>query len=485
MNYWMSLLLTLGCIYPEIIKADQRNKPFNFLFILVDDLGWTDLKISGSSFYDTPNCDELAQSGMRFVNAYAACPVCSPTRASIMTGRYPTRTGVTDYIGASSGEEWARNTHLLPAVYTPRLQLEELTIAEILKDQGYATFFAGKWHLGNKGFWPEDQGFEVNKGGHHRGGPYGGNKYFSPYGNPRLEDGPDGEHLPDRLAFETVQFIEENKDKPFFAYLSFYSVHTPLISRKDLEKKYLDRKKQGGLSPLWGKEHNREVRLVQEHAVYAGMVEAMDMAVGKVLKALRRLKLDKDTIIFFMSDNGGLSTSEGHPTSNMPLRAGKGWIYEGGIRTPMIVRWPSITVPGRVSNALVTSIDFFPTIIELARSQMEFQLPVDGMSFAAALRGEKYDRGAIYWHYPHYGNQGSAPSGAIREGDWKLIEWYENGNTELFNLGEDISEKRNLSEVYPEKTKKLVTKLAIWRNLTGAKMPSFNPNFDPRKSEGR
>ena len=239
------------------------------------------------------------------------------------------------------------------------------------------------------------------------------------------------------------------------------------------------------MSPLWGKEHNREVRLVQEHAVYAGMVEAMDMAVGKVLKALRRLKLDKDTIIFFMSDNGGLSTSEGHPTSNMPLRAGKGWIYEGGIRTPMIVRWPSITVPGRVSNALVTSIDFFPTIIELAGSQIEFQLPVDGMSFAAALRGEKYDRGAIYWHYPHYGNQGSAPSGAIREGDWKLIEWYENGNTELFNLSEDIGEKRNLSEVYPEKTKKLATKLAIWRNLTGAKMPSFNQNFDPRKSEGR
>ena len=459
--------------------------PYNFLFILVDDLGWTDLKISGSSFYDTPNCDKLAKSGMRFLNAYAACPVCSPTRASIITGRYPNRTGITDWIGARSGSEWPRNTRLLPALYNPQLMLEEVTIAEILKEQGYTTFFAGKWHLGNEGFWPEDQGFDVNKGGHHRGGPYGGNQYFSPYGNPRLEDGPEGEHLPDRLASETVHFIEKNKEKPFFAYLSFYSVHTPLLSRKDLEMKYHARKIKQGLSPKWGAEYKRKVRMVQEHAVYAGMIEAMDMAVGKVLKALQRLQLEQNTIIFLMSDNGGLSTSEGHPTSNFPLRAGKGWMYEGGIRVPMIVRWPNITNPGSVSNAIITSTDFFPTIIELSGTEVELELPIDGVSFAPALLGKNYDRGPVFWHYPHYGNQGAAPSGAVREGDWKLIEWYENGRRELYNLDQDISETVDLSKTYPNKVATLSNKLAQWRSMTEAKMPLINPDFDSTKNEGR
>ncbi|MFL3050928.1 MAG: sulfatase [Candidatus Neomarinimicrobiota bacterium] len=459
--------------------------PYNFLFILVDDLGWTDLKISGSSFYDTPNCDKLAKSGMRFLNAYAACPVCSPTRASIITGRYPNRTGITDWIGARSGSEWPRNTRLLPALYNPQLMLEEVTIAEILKNQGYSTFFAGKWHLGNEGFWPEDQGFDINKGGHHRGGPYGGDKYFSPYGNPRLEDGPDGEHLPDRLASETVHFIEKNKEKPFFAYLSFYSVHTPLLSRKDLEVKYNTRKIKQRLSPKWGTEHKRKVRMVQEHSVYAGMVEAMDMAVGKVLKALERLQLEKNTIIFFMSDNGGLSTSEGHPTSNFPLRAGKGWIYEGGIRVPMIVRWPNMTSPGSVSNAIITSTDFFPTIIELSGAETNLELPIDGISFTPALLGKKYDRGPVFWHYPHYGNQGSAPAGAVREGDWKLIEWYENGRKELYNLNQDISETVDLSKTYPNKVRTLSNKLTQWRSMTEAKMPFVNSRFDSTKNEGR
>jgi len=478
----LRLLLLLVVLCPAFAKADQKP---NFVFFLVDDLGWTELNTFGSSFYDTPNCDRIAATGMKFTNAYAACPVCSPTRASIMTGRYPTRTGVTDYIGAPAGKAWRRNTRLLPAIYTRQLELKEFTIAEALKQNGYATFFAGKWHLGNKGFWPEDQGFDVNMGGHHRGGPYGGKKYFSPYGNPRLTDGPDGEHLPDRLATETVKFMSANKDKSFLAYLSFYSVHTPLIARKDLTQKYQARKKERGLEAKWGQEHNRKVRMVQEHAVYGGMVEAMDTAVGKVLDGLKKLKLEENTVVFFMSDNGGLSTSEGHPTSNLPLRGGKGWMYEGGIREPMMVRWPGVTQPGSVNDTPVTSTDFFPTILEMARIELELPLPIDGVSFTSALRGEKHNRGAMYWHYPHYGNQGCAPTAAVREGDWKLIEWYENGKLELFNLKEDIAEKNDLAKKHPDKVKILAAKLANWRKHTGAVMPALNKKFDPKKREGR
>ena len=471
------LLFLFACLYPTLSKADQKTNPLNFVFFLVDDLGWADLKTFGSSFYDTPNCDRLAATGMKFTNAYAACPVCSPTRASIMTGRYPTRTGVTDYIGAPAGKAWRRNTRLLPATYTRQLELKEFTIAEALKENGYTTFFSGKWHLGNEGFWPEDQGFDINMGGHHRGGPYGGKKYFSPYGNPRLTDGPNGEHLPDRLATETVKFMAANKTNPFLAYLSFYSVHTPLISRTDLRDKYLARKKERGLEAQWGKEHNRKVRLTQEHAVYG--------AVGKVLDGLKKHNLENNTAVFFMSDNGGLSTSEGHPTSNLPLRGGKGWMYEGGIREPMMVRWPGVTKPGSVSDSPITSTDFFPTMMEMAGIKPKVPLPIDGVSFTAALRGKKYDRDAIYWHYPHYGNQGSAPTAAVREGDWKLIEWYEDNRKELFNLREDIGEKNNLAKKHPDKVNILAAKLAAWRKQTGARMPVPNNKFDPNKREGR
>ena len=313
------------------VALSAPSRKTNIVFMLADDLGWRDLGCFGSSFYETPNLDRLAASGMMFTNAYAACPVCSPTRASIMTGKYPVRTGITDYIGAAQPAKWSRNTKLLPAPYQERLALEETTIAEAMKERGYATFFAGKWHLGPEGYWPENQGFDINKGGIDRGGPYGGKKYFSPYGNPRLEDGPDGEHLPDRLGTETVKFIEANTDRPFLAYLAFYSVHTPLMARKDLEEKY--RKKAEALKfagPRFIPEGAREARQVQDHAIYGGMVEAMDQAAGKVLAALDRLHLTDHTIVVFMSDNGGLSTSEGSPTSNLPLRAGKGWMYEGG-----------------------------------------------------------------------------------------------------------------------------------------------------------
>ncbi|MCA9035536.1 MAG: sulfatase [Planctomycetaceae bacterium] len=457
-------------------SSAEIRKP-NFVFFLVDDLGWTDLGCFGSRFYETPNIDRLAASGMRFTNAYAACPVCSPTRASIMTGKYPVRVGITDYIapnGANQPEQWKRQTPLLPAPYRDRLDLQEVTIAEALKQAGYGTFFAGKWHLGPEGYFPEDQGFDFNLGGLERGGPYGGKKYFSPYGNIRLPDGPEGEHLPDRLASETVKFIANHKTEPFFAYLSFYSVHTPLISREDLKLKYQRKKEAMGLEAKWGKLGEREVRLVQEHAVYAAMVEAMDSAVGKVLNALDELGLSENTVVFFMSDNGGLSTSEGHPTSNLPLKGGKGWMYEGGIREPMIVRAPGITRPGAVCDSPVISTDFFPTMLDLASLDSRPNAHLDGESFVSLLEGGRRERADMFWHYPHYGNQGGSPSGCVRSGEWKLIEFYEDGHLELYNLQEDPGEETDCSATSPDLAADLQKKLAAWRIATGAVMPSKN-----------
>ena len=300
MRGW-SWLVVLFLLVPRVSSASERT---NVVFFLVDDLGWTDLGCFGSSFYDTPHVDGLARSGMKFTNAYAACPVCSPTRASILTGKYPSRTGITDYINAGGGNQpgkWRRNTKLLPAAYKDRMAHKEVTLAEALKEAGYATFFAGKWHLGPEGFWPESQGFDVNRGGITRGGPYGGKKYFSPYGNSRLKDGPPGEHLPARLANETVKFIETNREKPFLAYLSFYSVHTPLIARKDLRQKYLAKRKKLDAAAVAGefskREHRRRVRTLQAHAVYAGMIEAMDQAVGTVPVSYTHLTLPTKRIV--------------------------------------------------------------------------------------------------------------------------------------------------------------------------------------------
>ena len=453
-----------------------NEKHTNFVFMLADDLGWKDLGCYGSGFYQTPNLDRLANSGMKFNQAYAACQVCSPTRASILTGKYPQRFGITDFIDNSGGNQpanWKRDTKMLPAPYRDHLPLEEITIAEKLKAAGYATFFAGKWHLGNEGFWPENQGFDVNMGGIDRGGPYGGKKYFSPYENPRLPDGPDGEHLPDRLATETAKFIASNRDKPFLAYLSFYSVHTPLMAREDLKQKYEELKSRMKFAgPIWGTEGDRKVRLVQEHAVYAGMVEAMDLAVGKVLQALVDNGVEENTVVIFMSDNGGLSTSEGHPTSNLPLRGGKGWIYEGGIREPLIVRAPGMTAPSSQCEQYISSIDFYPTLLELAGLSADERPDVDGKSFVHLLKGEKFDRGPIFWHYPHYGNQGGSPSAAVRDGDWKLIQWLEDHQVSLYNITQDIEEQQNIAGANPDIVKRLKIELEDWQLKVGAKNPT-------------
>ncbi len=463
---------SLGCARPAL--AAQRRP--NFVFFLVDDLGWTDLGCFGSTFYETPNVDRLAAEGMRFTNAYAACPVCSPTRASIMTGKYPARMATTDYFGAAQPEKWKRNTPLLPASYLDRLPHEEVTLAEAFKEAGYATFFAGKWHLGPEEFWPETQGFDVNKGGITRGGPYGGKKYFSPYGNPRLEDGPEGEHLPDRLAQEAVRFIDEHQEEPFLAYVSFYSVHTPLMARRDLRKKYTEKRKQAP-PESWGQDGGRKVRLVQNHPVYGGMVEAMDLAVGNVLDALDDMDLGDNTVVIFMSDNGGLSTSEGHPTSNLPLRAGKGWTYEGGIREPMIVRGPAVSQVGTVCDIPVISTDFYPTMLDVAGLPPRPEQHCDGVSIRPLLQGNDMPERAMYWHYPHHGNQGGSPSGAVRLGDWKLIEFFGDGRLELYNLGNDIAEKNDLAKAMPGKTQELAAMLRAWQKEVGARFPTANPAY--------
>jgi len=430
------------------------------------------------SFYETPHIDALAKAGMKFTDGYAANPVCSPTRFGIQTGRYPTRKDCTNFFSGRRGGKFAS------APLHDRLDHDEVTIAEALKEKGYATFFAGKWHLGpTEEFWPKNHGYDVNAGGFSKGGPYGGKKYFSPYGNPRLSDGPAGEHLPDRLATETCKFMEPNKDKPFFAMLSFYSVHTPLIGRPDLVEKY--RKKAQKVSgPEFGDEEQvfgkkkRRVRILQKHAVYAAMVEAMDEAVGKVMKKVTELELDDEVVICFTSDNGGLSTSEGSPTSNLPLRGGKGWIYEGGIREPFIVKWPGVTKPGSESSVPVMSTDFFTTFVKAAGGEVKGE--VDGIDLTPALKGGGLERDALYWHYPHYSNQGGFPSGAIRVGDWKLIERYEDGRVHLYNLKNDPGELRDVKEGNETRVKSMRAKLHAWYQETDAKFLQQKKNQEEK-----
>lgn len=358
---------------------------------------------------------------------------------------------------------------------------------EMLKTQGYATAFFGKWHLGPKGGYPEDQGFDINKGGWATGGPYTGDKYFSPYDNPRLPDGPKGEHLPDRLSSEVCSFIEDNRDKPFLAYLSFYSVHTPLMARPDLEEKYKKRAAERDLKTKWGKDADIDinVRLSQDNPIYAGMVEAMDEAAGKVMNKLEELGLDKNTIVVFTSDNGGLSTAEGWPTSNAPLRGGKGWMYEGGIREPLLVRWPGVTKPGSVVTVPVISPDFYKTFLNASGAQAPANQPLDGIDLKPILQGENVVPRAIFWEYPHYGNQGGAPAAAVRQGDWKLIQWFESDKFELYNLSKDIGETANLAAREPRRVQKMRALLRDWRKQVGAKQPTINPGYEPDKPNSR
>lgn len=478
------LLLTAAL---PLLAAVADERPLNVVVLIADDLGQRDLGCYGSTFYETPALDQLAAGGVRFTRAYSACPVCSPTRAALTTGRYPQRSGITDYIGAAQPEAWKRNTRHLPAAYSLQLALPETTVAEILRERGYATFFAGKWHLGGDGFLPEQQGFDVNLGGLAQGGPYGGKKYFSPYGNPKLPDGPAGEHLPDRLASEAVRFMETHRDHPFLIWLPFYDVHTPLMARDDLRKKYEQKRASLSERDVFADEPPRKVRMSQDHAVYGGMVEAMDLAAGKILQALDRLQLTERTLVIFTSDNGGLSTSEGSPTSNQPLRAGKGWLYEGGIRTPCLMRLPGRIPAGVTCDTPVMSIDYLPTIVDFCVADTDGRFSFDGQSLRQQLqRPEQADLSrTLFWQYPHYGNQGGAPGAAVLQDGWKLIEWFEDERFELFRVYEDTGEQRNVAAEHPGVVTSLRSQLQDWQVLVGAKRSAVNPSWNPQRQEGR
>jgi arylsulfatase A-like enzyme len=475
----VAALLIVSCsfIYKKKSKIDKPN----ILFILLDDLGWKDLGYTKSTFYKTPNIDKLASEGTVFTDAYAASSVCSPSRAAIMSGKYPARLNLTDYIPGNRHYGPHKNQRLASHPFNLQLNLEEYTIAEAFKNAGYNTFFAGKWHLGEEEkYYPNHQGFDINKGGNHTGHPAGG--YFAPYKNPQLEDGNEGEYLTDRLTDETISFIKNNKGQPFLAYLSFYTVHLPMQGKPEKVEKYRNKL---SLMDYTGEEFVKRddtfYKQWQNMPHYAAMVESLDENVGRILDWLEKENLAENTIVVFTSDNGGMATSnqtDNIPTTNLPLKAGKGYLYEGGIRAPLIFRWPEKIRAGSTTDFPVTGTDFFPTLLDLAGIKLIPEQHPDGISLKPLLEEQTMDERPIFWHYPHYsGGLGGKPSGAVRLGNYKLIEFYEDNHIELFNLKEDALEKKNLAEANPEKAEELKRLLHQWRKDVGAQMPYPNPHF--------
>ena len=452
----------------------------NIIFILIDDMGWRDLGCYGSSFYETPNLDQLAAQGMLFTDAYAACPVCSPTRASILSGKYPATVGVTDWIGAGARGK------LIDAPYLHQLPLEERSIATALRAGGYQTWHVGKWHLGREPFYPQHHGFDVNIGGCHRGQPP---SYWSPYGIENLAEGPQGEYLTDRLTDESIRLIEASGKQPFFLNLWHYAVHTPIQAPPELVEKYRAKAERLGLDneaaleegeafPTEHKKHLRvQRRRFQSDPGYAAMVENLDTNIGRLMDALEQSGKAENTMVIFTSDNGGLATAEGSPTTNAPLNEGKGWMYEGGTREPLIVKWPGHIAAGSRCAVPVTSPDFVPTLLQAAG--LDAQNDVEGESLLGLFGGEtELKRAAIFWHYPHYGNQGGTPGSSMRAGDWKLIEFFEDGRCELYNLRDDLEEQHDLSGEMPNKTAQLRAQLKEWRASVNAKIPENNPDWE-------
>ncbi len=478
---FVSIAVGLIASLASIATASERP---NVVLILVDDMGLHDLSIEGSTFYRSPNIDNLARGGMRFTQGYATCRVCSPSRASIQLGKFTARHGITNWIGAASGREWNRDDRLLPAEYLHNLPHDDVTLAEAMREGGYRTFFAGKWHLGGEGSLPVDHGFEINIGGHHRGSPPGG--FFSPYDNPEMKDGPPGESLPLRLADETAQFIKSHRDQPFFAMLSFYSVHAPVQTTRELWSKY---RQAAPILPAGAErfkvDRTLPVRQVQDHPVYAGMVEATDTAVGRVLTALDESGLSDSTLVIFTSDNGGVSSGDAYATSNLPLRGGKGRQWEGGIREPYYIRYPNITKPNSTCDVPVTGADFYPTILELCGLPARAGQHVDGVSLVPLLKGQSIDTRLLYWHYPHYDNQGGEPSSIIRDGDWKLIHYYDDGRNELYNLSIDGGEESDLARSHPYRAERMAEQLMSWLESVNAKYPQPDPRYDPLRTEAK
>ncbi len=516
-------LLQVLCFALNAAIAAERLP--NIVFFLVDDLGWRDLSCYGSNFYETPHVDRFARDSVRFTQAYAACHVCSPTRASIMTGKYPARLHLTDWL---PGRREFPFQKLKNADIHQHLPLEETTIAEALKQHGYATGHFGKWHLGEDPSGPLQQGFDVQIPRWNKGWPNAG--YYAPFRLDGLDDA-SGDYLTDRLTDEAVTFIEDNRDRPFFLYLSHFAVHDPIQGRADLVEKYqsklardpvLDDKPfvlegnpdathplaRSELSALLRQDayqgfrvlpnHTVKIKQRQDNAHFAAMVESMDESFARVLAKLRALGIDDNTIVIFFSDNGGMSAANfGNPerviaeakldtaysTSNLPLRGAKGWLYEGGIRVPLIVRWPGRSKPGETSDVPVISTDFYPSILEMIGVTARPEQHADGVSFAGLLRGKtELDRDAIYWHFPHYSNHGmQSPGGAVRCGDYKSLEYFENDTVQLFNLREDLGEQHDLAGEDPETAARLKRMLHDWRSRLSAQMMPPNPDYKPVK----
>ncbi len=475
------IVVVFACKPANKNEKKIEQKP-NVLFILVDDLGVLDLSFAGSKYYETPNIDRLAKKSIQFTQGYAASRVCSPSRASIMTGKSAARHGITDWIGAYSGKDWRkqkRHDRLLPANYEHHLNPQDTTLAEAFQQHGYTTFFAGKWHLGDEGNYPENHGFDINLAGWEAGSPKGG--YFSPFENPNLENKTDGEQLSIRLAQETAGFIKTQNQKPFFAFLSFYAVHGPIQTHQEKWTKYREKaEKQGIAEQGFTMEKNLPIRLHQDNPVYAGLIESMDEAVGIVLDALDEFDLDENTIVVFTSDNGGVASGDNFSTSNKPFRGGKGYQWEGGIREPYL-----LYVPGMDSKSIdtpVTSSDFYPTLLDLANIPLLPNQHQDGKSLKPLIENTaEFIERPLYWHYPHYGNQGGDPSSIIRIGDWKLIHYYEEETQELYNLSEDPYETNNIADEYPKRTQQMHEQLVDYLNEVGAKFPEPDPEFDAEK----
>lgn len=467
-------------------KLTGMSKP-NVILILLDDFGWRDLACYGSEFYETPCLDALAAQGMIFTDAYAAAPVCSPSRASLLTGRYPARVGVTDWIDEGYRIHPARGV-LIDAPYHHHLPLEEYNLARALKDAGYATWHVGKWHLGGGDFSPQYQGFDVNIGGGSQGHPWRG--YFSPWELPNLPDGSQGEYLTDRLTEEAIRLIHSQRTGPFFLNLWHYAVHTPIQAKTEDVDRFTLKARQMGLDRVdpfevgeyFPTEHKRHLRVtrrtVQSDPVYAAMIYNLDWNIGRLLQALKESGQAQDTVIAFTSDNGGLATSEGSPTCNAPLAEGKGWMYEGGNRVPLFFVWPGVIPAGVTTSVPFSSPDLYPTLLELAGLPLQTEQHCDGLSFTPLLQGGAApEERPIFWHYPHYGNQGGTPACAVRLGEFKLIEFFEDCHLELYDLSRDIREQENIAAQQPAKTRELHELLVAWRTRIKGKLPQPNPHW--------
>jgi len=452
--------------------CNQEPGPPNILLIVVDDLGYSDLHCYGNELVETPHIDRLAAEGVQFTTAYASCTVCSPTRASLMTGRNPVTVDITDWIPGRQDSRGGPRPHEMFVVpsFNQHLPLDEITLAEKLSEAGYISASIGKWHLGGEGYLPTDQGFDLNVAGYDKGSPP---SYYYPYRSEYRKDSinplaltGDSLYLTDRLTNEAIHFMDVNRKKPFFLYLPYYNVHTPLEGRPDLLEKYETRLL------------NHQNDTIQRNPHFLAMTEAVDMNVGRIMQFLKEEGMEQNTVVILTSDNGGLLRRNGNfirASWNHPLREGKGTLYEGGLRIPAMIRWPGTIEAGRISEGLIISTDIYPTVAELAGITVDHE--IEGLSLVPhLLLSETLERETLYWHYPHY--HLGMPGGAIREGDFKLIEYFETGELELYNLRDDLQESHNLADEFPAKAEELQQKLHRWREENRAKMPTPNPDYE-------